>query len=402
MAAKSKITKKLVDGLTPTGKLYEVRDAEIIGFHVRVTPAGARTYAFQWRDADGVWRREKIGRHGSVTADAARDIAKQWAGVVAGGGDPKPKPKPGDAPAQITMAALYARYMEEHAAFKKQRSQLNDDGYWRNHIVPAMGEILVKDVTRADVAALHLKMRATPTNANRVLEVVRKALNLAEIWKLRPEGSNPCKGVKPYRLKKRKRYMTPAEGPRLGKALGLFDSMGGLDMYFAALVRLTLFTGARKGEWLTARWDDVDWERCVLNLADTKSNEEQELILPPAAVAVLQALPKMLGNPFIIPGKIEGKPLKDTKRPWRRLCNLAGIEGLRLHDTRHSFASFTISGTGNIAMVGGLLRHADPSTTARYAHLLDDPLKAAGHVGASAINDLLNAPVLDNVVRLKK
>lgn len=398
-----RISKRLVDGLAATGKLYEIRDADVIGFAVRVTPAGAKSYTFQWRDADGKWRREVIGRHGTITPDQARAIAQQWAGVVAGGGDPKPR---NAAPGTFTMAELHRRYMAEHAAFKKPRSALNDDGYWRNHILPAMGRLQVREVSHADAAALHLKMRGTPTNANRVLEVLRKAMYLAEIWKLRTMGSNPCKGVKPYRLKKRRRYMAPKEAPRFGAALAHMDAMGGLDANFAALVRLSLFTGARKGEWQWARWDDVDASRGVLVCHDTKSNEEQEIIITPLAWEVLQGIKRLPGNPYIITGKKQGQPLKETRRMWRRLCELAGVPagrgagGMVMHDLRHSFASYTVTATGNMAMVTGLLRHADSQTTMRYAHLLDDPLRAAAHTGTQAIAEMMAQPLQDNVVAL--
>jgi len=400
-----KITKRLVDSLSPTSSLYELRDCEVIGFSIRITPAGVKSYCYQWRDASGRYRRETIGRHGTITPDMARSIAQQWAGIVAGGGDPSATSRQAAASRRVLMQDLFARIETEHLPSKKPRSALNDRGYWRNHILPAMGNTAVADVGPADAAALHLKLRATPTNANRVLEALRKGMNLAEVWKMRPQNSNPCKAVKPYRLKRRKRYLSPAEAPRLGAALEHFEALGGLDARFAALVRLTLYTGARKGEWMQARWDDLDTSRGVLRLPDTKSNEEQELIITPSAAEVLAGIQRVLGNPYIIAGGKAGQPLKETRRLWRRLCDHAGIvpgrEGLRLHDTRHSFASYTLTNTGNLAMVGGLLRHADPQTTARYGHLLNDPLKAAAHSGASSIEELLKQPIAHNVITLK-
>jgi len=397
---KQRLTKRLIDGLAATGKLYEIRDAEIIGFSLRVTPAGVKTYCYQWRDNAGRWRREAIGRHGTLTCDQARAIAQKWAARAAAGEEPNPK---GPAPDLATMEQLRDRYMREHAAYKKPRSALNDRGYWDNHILPALTGRTVASITKKDCQALHLRLRATPTNANRVLEVLRKAMNLAEVWDMRPEASNPCRGIEFYKLKKRKRYLSPAEAQRLGAALKALDAEGGLPARFAALVRLEIYTGARKGEWLGAKWDDVDLEKGTLRLADTKSNEAQDVILPPAALGVLAGIKRALGNPYIIAGAKYGQPLQETRRLWKRLCEDAGISGLRMHDLRHSFASYTVTGTGNLAIVGGLLRHADPQTTARYAHLLDDPLRAAAHVGAGHLAYLIDdAPQPDNVVKLKR
>lgn len=402
-----RLTKTLVDSLPITGKLYEKRDAEVIGFSVRVTPAGVKSYAFQWRDKLGKWRREGIGRHGTITCDKARQIAKDWAGIVASGGTPNSTSE-SDIAAQTTIEQLRDRYMNEHAIHQKPRTRLNNQGYWDNHIIPAFKGRLVSEITAPDAKSLHIAMRPTPTNANRVIECLRKAMNLAEAWKMRPEGSNPARGIKPYRLKKRKRYMTPDEAKAFGVALREFDREGGLTARYAALVRLEIYTGARKGEFLNALWTDIDWDRCILNLIDTKSNESQELILPLIAIDVLKGLERVQGNPYIIAGGKAGKPLQETRRLWARLCKMAGVKagrvgGIVMHDLRHSFASYTISATGNLAMVGGLLRHADPQTTARYAHLLDDPLRAASDMGAGHLASLVdNAPLPDNVIPMIK
>jgi integrase len=400
-----RLTKRLVDSLPATGKLYEKRDAEIIGFSVRVTPVGVRTYCFQWRDQSGRWRRESIGRHGTITCDQARDIAQGWAAIVAAGGEPKPKEPP---PELATIETLHARFMAEHAPYTKPRTALNYRGYWTNHILPAWAGRTVISIDRADVQALHLSMRSTPVNANRVFETVRKALNLAETWKMRPIGSNPCREVKKFPERKRKRYLKPSEAQQLGQALREMAREGGLTARYVCLVLLEIYTGARKGEWLNAKWSELDLGRGALILPDTKSNEEQELILPPAALEVLKVVERVADNPYIIAGGKAGKPLQETRRLWARLCKAAGIvpgrkDGLVMHDLRHSFASYTITATGNLAIVGGLLRHADPATTARYAHLLDDPLRAAAHTGSSALSDLINSELpKSNVVNLNR
>lgn len=403
---KQKITKRLVDSLTPDGTLFEIRDAEIIGFSVRCTPAGVKTYAYQWRDGAEKWRRESIGRHGTITCDQARDIAQKWAARVAAG--EQPKPDTSAKPDSTTIAQLRDRFIEEYANTLKPRTKLNYTGYWDNHILPALKGRLVKDIDDADVKALHLKMKPTPTNANRVLECLRCAMNIAETWKIRPSGSNPCAGIKPYPLKKRKRYLSPDEAKRIGVALRDFDREGGLTARYAALVRLEIYTGARKGEWLNARWDHIDWDNAILKLPDTKSNEEQDLILPLIALDVLKGVERVEGNPYIIAGGKEGKALQETRRLWKRLCEAAGIKpgragGLVMHDLRHSFASYTVTGTGNLALVGGLLRHADPQTTARYAHLLDDPLRNASDIGSGHLAALVDdAPLPENVVPMVK
>lgn len=405
-----KLTKSRVDAAEPRANSYDIRDSEITGFHVRVLPSGTRVYGYQWRDGQNKWRRKKIGKHGAeMTCDKARDIARRWAIEILASQGPAGLATyhPGAAGGAIvpTMGDLHKRYLEEWAEpRKKPRSVLNDKGYWKNHILPhrpggtanTLETFPVATVTRADISALHVAMAATPTNANRVFEVVRKAFNLAEMWGWRPPGTNPCKGVEKYPENKRKRYLRADEAGRLGAVIVQFRARGDGWRTFANMILLIIYTGTRLSEIKDARWEWLDEARGVLALPDTKSNESQDVLLPIPALELLAEMKaeRKGDHPFIIPGKKAKRPLQETRRQWAAMCKAAKLENIHIHDLRHSFASIALDLTKSLPMVGGLLRHADPKTTARYAHLFNDPLRASSESTAGLIAAWLDGNVV--------
>ena len=247
-------------------------------------------------------------------------------------------------------------------------------------ILPALGKRKVVDVTRADVTKLHHANRAAPYQANRVLAVLSKMFNLAERWGLRPDGSNPCRHVEKFAERKRERMLSPAELARLGGALAAYHG----SPYAVAAVKLLVFTGARLGEVLGLRWDWVDFERGEARLSDSKTGAKT-LHLPPPALAVLTELPRVNGNSYIIVGAKPGAALVNLEKPWQAIRRLAGLDDVRLHDLRHAFASVAASSGMGLPIIGKMLGHSQPATTARYAHLASDPVKAAAAAVAGKI-----------------
>lgn len=241
-------------------------------------------------------------------------------------------------------------------------------------IRPRFGSFKIADVTRADVAELHHALRKTPYQANRVLSVLSKMFNLAELWGLRTDGSNPCRLVRKFAEHKKERYLSEAELIRLGEVLAEAEDEGAESVFVVAAFRLLMLTGCRLREIQTVRWDYVTPTHLLL--PDSKTGARR-IPLPPAARAVLDALPRTAGNPYVIAGKKPGEHITDLERPWRRVRARAGLDDVRIHDLRHTYASVAVSNGVDLLTVGKILGHSNFQTTMRYAHLSDDPQQRA-------------------------
>lgn len=379
-----KLTKRSVEALqTDAGEVF-AWDEELRGFGVRVLATGRKTYLVQYRQG-GRTRRVKIGTHGNVTADEARKRAKELLGGIASG----------ENPAEViaterrapTIGSLCDRFLVEHVAVRCKPSTHKE--YKRVvdlFIRPRFGAFKVADVSRADVAQLHHDFRHIPYQANRTLGVLSKMFNLAELWGLRAEGANPCRLVSKYPERKKERYLSREEIRSLGEVLDRCEADSTESKSVVAAIRLLLFTGCRLSEIQKLRWEHVRPNH--LALSDSKTGA-RKVPLSSLAVAALSAVQKVDGNPHVIVGELEGQHLTDLQRPWRRIRKRAGLQDVRIHDLRHTFASLAVSGGMSLPMVGKLLGHTQVQTTARYAHLADDPVReAAEHVGAQLADAL--------------
>jgi integrase len=214
-------------------------------------------------------------------------------------------------------------------------------------------------------------------------------MNLAEAWGLRLDGSNPVRHVKKYREDKRERYLTKAELQRLGTVLADAQIKRSESPFAVAAIGLLVLTGARLNEILTLRWEYVDLENEVLRLPDSKTGAKL-IYLNAVAINLLRTMPRMAGNPYVIAGKNSGARLINLQKPWRRIRAKANLDDVRIHDLRHSFASVA-AGTGmSLPMIGKLLGHSQPVTTARYAHLAVDPIRAASNLIGAEISAAMN------------
>ena len=221
-------------------------------------------------------------------------------------------------------------------------------------------------------------------------------LNRAEAWGLAPPGGNPCRFVARYRTRRRERFLTEAEFRRLGRVLAAMEAEGRLSAHAAAAIRLLMLTGCRCGEILDLRWEDVHPEAGELRLRDSKTGP-RAVPLSPAAARVLAELPRVAGNPWVIVGRKPGGRLSQITYHWHRVRARAGLEDVRVHDLRHSFASRALALGESLAMIGRLLGHSKIQTTARYAHLAGDSVKlsaakVAASIGADILPDLPEGP----------
>ncbi|MXU66052.1 site-specific integrase [Oceanomicrobium pacificus] len=376
-----KLTKRTVESLPPKASDYFVWDSQIPGFGVRVMPSGARSYQAQYRKG-GRTRRVSLGRHGKITVDEARRLAKELMGQVAKGENPAEEiAVERRAP---TVASLCDRFFQDHVVERcKPTTQAEYRRSLNIFIKPEIGSFKVVDVERKDISALHHKMRATPYQANRTLQVLSKMFNMAEIWGLRPDGSNPCRHVPKYREKKRERFLSQSELQRLGAVLSDVEQSGEESVHVVAAFRLLILTGCRLREIQTLRWDYITGNG--MELPDTKTGARR-IPLPEAARAILSALPRTPGHPYVIEGKVEDAHITDLQHPWRRIRARAGLDDVRIHDLRHTYASNAVSSGMPIQMVGRLLGHSQIQTTMRYAHLADDPVRRAAEENANRLS----------------
>ncbi len=379
------ISKRTVEALSVEDRDAVFWDDRIPGFGVRVYPSGSKVYVVQTRHR-GKSQRVTLGRHGVITADAARKKAAETINRIKSGVDPVER-------GSVTVAELAARYLDEHVDVRcKESTQRMYRSVVRRFIVPSYGGVAVEDVERKHINALHLDLRHIPYQANRALEIGSKLFNLAEEWKLRT-GGNPCKYVRKYPEKKRERFLTEAEFRHLGAVLNEMEAEGRLPVYPAAAIRLLMLTGCRRNEIVELQWKHVDLASGELTLPDSKTGARL-VPLSPAAARVLAELPRIPGNPWVIPGtKNPSKPLPDLNHYWDGVRAEADLAEVRLHDLRHSFASRALALGESLSMIGKLLGHNKIETTSRYAHLARDSIKASSaRVADSIESDIFDRP----------
>jgi integrase len=355
------------------------------GFGVRLTAAGARSFILNYRTQSGRQRRYTIGQPPDWTLAAARDEAAKLKREIDGGGDPLGTIRAGrEAP---TMADLCDRFTEEFLPKKRPATQRDYRRMIAAEIIPAIGSIKVAAVEFQDIDKLHRKVgRHAPYTANRCAALLSKMFNLAIRWKYRAD--NPAKGVERNPEVKRERFLDTAELARLGTALS-----GHGDKAAADIFRLLLLTGARRGEVQAMRWADLDEKGVWTKPASTtKQAKLHRVPLSGPARLVIAKLRKAADDDavYLFPGRLGGHRV-ELKKDWAEVCKKARLKDARIHDLRHSFASVLAGAGDSLVVIGRLLGHSQAATTARYAHLLDDPLRKATE-RAGAIIDAGDKP----------
>ena len=367
-------------------------DRDLPGFGVRVYPGGGKIYIAQAREPGKTVRRVTVGRHDVLNADRARQRAAFIITRIRAGEDPVPLPLAARFNGGPTVADLAERYLEEHAAVRiKQRTQLRVRGMLDNHVLPALGRLPLEAVERSDIVEFHQKLSDRPVTANKCVKVLSHMYRLGAGWGLVLEGFNPCRSVEKYPERSRERFLTDAEFTRLGRVLDDTVDSGAAPLTAVTAIRLLMLTGCRKSEVLTLRWADVDLDAGELHLADSKTGP-RAVQLPPTAVELLDALPRRKDSPWVFPGndrdgRYSGGGLDHA---WRTVRTGAGLEDVRMHDLRHSFASRALALGETLPVIGKLLGHSDIETTARYAHLAHDSIhEAAEQIAGSIAADVL-------------
>jgi integrase len=369
-----RLTKRIVDQLAP-GPVETVHwDDELRGFGIRVWPSGRKVYVVMSR-VKGRLRRITIGPHGPVTAEQARIRAHEIISEAKAGRDPaKEHDQARIAP---TVKGLGERFLKEHVAVHcKPSTQAEYKRAVELFINPKIGTRKVTDIERKDIAELHQGLSHVPYQANRTFGVLSKMFNLAEVWGLRPDWSNPCLHITKYVEHKRERFLDANEIAALGKALREVEQHGSETQSAVDAIRLLMLTGCRLGEIMTLEWAHVDLKAQELRLPDSKTGAKI-VHLGKAAAKLLKGIKKVEDNPYVVTGRKEGSHLTDLQHPWRRIRAKAGLDDVRIHDLRHSYASGALALGEGLPMIGKLLGHTQVQTTARYAHLANNPVKSA-------------------------
>jgi integrase len=373
-----RLTEALVDSLTPADRDQFLFDSLLATFGYRLTPAG-RGIFFVGKP------RRTLGYRPPLKVAEAREQAHEMLADIRQGRDPVLEQKArrqAAAAGEITISQLAEKWMADYVRPKlKPRTVFDYERLLAQHILPALGQLSVARIDRDDAVRLHVGMARIPRRANYTASTCRALLNFAIDLGLRPPGSNPFRRIKMYRERARERFLSEAEIAKAAEAIEQAEGAGKIGPHGAAGLRLALFTGARSGEVTAIQWSHVDWERRLIRLPDSKTNEPRTIHLSEAALEVLKAVPRI--GRFVIAGAKPDEPYKNLGRAWIDIRANAGLQDVRLHDLRHSFASLAAGRGVSLQMIGKLLGHKVPATTQRYAHLARDAV--------AAVNDELGA-----------
>lgn len=434
---RGKITKKSVDAVKPTrAEDVLMWDRELRGFGLRVKPSGKKSFVVSYY-APGLHRTRRrltLGAYGPLTADDARAAATAILADVAKGNDPaSARTEDRRAAKDETVERLFADYLDYGRAHFKPKTVKGFESMARLHLLPALGKRPVAKVSTRDVARLHLALKASPGIANRVVQMVKAFFYWLERGGLFT-GTNPARHVTLYPEHPCERFLTVAEAQRVEQALHVAETVGlppapehrpaptpqakapkrarNAGMFKSELqpanpiavaaLRFLVLTGWREQEAMQLQWSEVDLTTGNATLGDTKTGKSNRSITAPA-LEVLAAQARVEGWPYVFPGRDPQKPLESVHRLWTAVRSAAQLEDVRLHDLRHSVASFAVARGYSLYMVGKLLGHKTARSTERYAHLADDARKVmADDVGEFMRQAMATAPDIKSTASTTK
>lgn len=421
-----KLSKRVVDALTPNEKPQVHYDADLKGFGVRVMPSGHKSWIVEYRPGGGgrnvSTKRMSLGGVGTLMPDEARRAARDILAEVRLGGDPAASRSSNRK--MPTVAEVCDDFLQHHVKLKlKETTEAAYADHINRFIVPTFGSHRIDAITRKQVADLHRKVgRTHPGQANRLVATISSMYGFAGREGIILEGMNPAGGVEHFPENPMERFLTTDEILRIGEAIRQGETVGlpwkskdtsnnpkakhtakpenrrtVLDPYAAAAMRLLLLTGARSGEILGLRWEHVDFERGLLHLPDSKTGKKVIVLNAPAR-AILAELPRI--GPYVIVGRDPNKPRTALRKSWISVLRHAGITDVRLHDLRHTHASFGVGAGMGLPIVGKLLGHTQAATTQRYAHLADDPVRQASEKIGGTLSAALDGKTPARVISM--
>ncbi len=371
-------------------------DTKLLGFGVRYQRRD-KVFVYKCR-IDNRQRWFAIGKYGQpwTVADAESRV-KVIQGDIAKNLDPATIRDERVKSPTLRQAGVI--FLETVVSKKRKATQVLYRDFLERLTYPKLGDVKVAQIKFSDIAILHYGLRNTPITANRVIASLSTLFSWCERCGLRPRHSNPVQGIERFEERSKERFLSPRELARLGVAIARAERNKTESVFALAAIRLLIFTGCRRNEILELQWKDVKIERAMLLLPETKTGARPVYLSAPA-LSVLAALPKVSNNPFVIVGEKQGQHLVNLRKVWVRICRVARLKGVRLHDLRHSFASVGVSGGASLPIIGKLLGHAKSSTTEKYSHLAADPVRAVNEAMGNQIAAMLNGHK-GNVVKLQ-
>ena len=413
-----KLTKRLVDAAKPDGRDYFLWDDDLPGFGLRVFASGRKSWLIQYRVGRAV-RRFTLGPHGAFTPEEARTRAAKMLQSIRDGADPQAE-KQQRLKAE-TVAELAELYLgpDGRAArpMKKESSWTQDESCLHRHILPLLGKKIARTLTKEEIERFQADVAAGKTArdektgfrgraivkggkgvAARSLGTLSAMLEYGVTRKVLP--INPAKGVTLYKGEKKERPLAPSEVSTLAYGLAILEELGMVSSTMGAAIKLLLLTGARKNEITSLKWDYVNLERGCLALPDSKTGAKA-IPLPAAAARIIAELPRT--SEWVLPSSRSDGPIIGLQKAWEAVREWCGIDGVRIHDLRHSFATFAVSDGASLYLVGKALGHAQSRTTERYAHAGADPVKAVADRTAGKLAALMDGSIGGaDVVPLRK
>lgn len=352
-------------------------DTSIPGFVLECRASGSKAFVLRYTNEYGKQAQRTIGMYGDITYDQARRVAQRWRSEVVLGGDPAAKK------AEKKAIPTYAELARQHIAYNEtyQKTPHNTERVIRCHLLPKWGTMRLDEIKSQAIATWLSGLRKTlaPATVEKIRVTFNRSFELAAKWNIPGAQVNPVRAVpRPRFNNKKERFLTAQEAERLVAAC-----KESANTQLAAIVQLLLLTGARKNEILKARWSNVDLERRALYLPDTKTGKPRYVPLSADAVEVIKGLRRWENCDWLVPSPITRRPFTDVKRPWDTARDKAGLSDVRIHDLRHSAASFMVNSGVDLYAVGRILGHSSPDTTARYSHLDGNTLLSAVEAGAA-------------------
>jgi integrase len=343
-------------------------DADQKGFLLEVRSSGGKTFYQRYIDAHGRQRQSRIGPADVLSVERARRMGRSAHASALLGADPQARRQ--ELRSIPTLNQLvHDRYLPHAQANKRSL---------RTHILPALGRLALDEITSERIAGMVNEIRAqgyAGATTNRVLVLLRRVFNLARKWNVAGASVNPTTGLTTAPEAHRQRFLTPEETQRL-----IASIRADQNQIAARAIILLLLTGARRSEVTQAKWEDVDWEKRILLVPVSKSGRPRMIALNAAALALLKSVRRDPMSPYVFPTRLGG-----LFYPWNRIRRRAGLADVRLHDLRHSFASFLVNQGVSLYVVQGLLGHTSARMTQRYAHLAPQTLLEAAEVVSGVI-----------------